>query len=85
MYVGELFPSEIISIAYAYVSTIGTLGASVSPYIKEASKNWSMGLMSMIALIAAGHVFLLRETKNTVTIAAIPERLISPKEQETTK
>ena len=64
VYVGELFPYDITSIAYAYVSTIGTLGASASPYIKQASKNSSMIIMTTIAFVAAVHVFLLPETKN---------------------
>lgn len=73
VYVGELFPSQITSIAYAYVSTIGTLGASASPYIKLATKNFSMIIMTIICVVSGLHVLFLPETKNNPTQLHIKE------------
>jgi hypothetical protein len=60
VYLSELYPSEITSISYGYMSAVGSLAASASPYIKLATKDSSMIVMAGMAFIAAGHVGCLR-------------------------
>lgn len=67
VYLSELYPCEITSIAYGYMSAVGAAAASASPYIRLATKDSSMLFMSGMALIAAGHVGCLPETKDTPT------------------
>jgi MFS family permease len=67
VYLSELYPCEITSISYGYMSAVGAAAASASPYIRLATKDSSMLLMAGLALVAAGHVGCLPETKGTPT------------------
>lgn len=74
VYLSELYPSEVTSIAYGYMSAVGTLAASASPYIKLAAKDSSMIVMSAMSFVAVGHVWCLKETKGNPTQMRIKER-----------
>lgn len=74
MYLSELYPSEVTSIAFGYMSAMGTLAASASPYIKLAAKDSSMIVMSALSFVAVGHVSCLRETKGCSTQLRVKER-----------
>ena len=60
VYLSELYPNEVSSLSYGWVSVTGTIGASLSPYIKLATANTTMFLM---ALLSGGMVFLARLLK----------------------
>lgn len=66
------------------MSAVGTLAATLSPYIRLAAKEKSMILMSGMSFLAAGHVFCLRETKGTPTRLRILEREQAEKESTIT-
>lgn len=55
--VSELYPTEVSSLSYAWVSVIGTVGATISPYIRLATANMTM---FTIAILCAATVFLVR-------------------------
>jgi len=53
VYVSELYPNEVSSLSYGWVSIIGTVGASISPYIRLATANFAMFVMAILAFVMA--------------------------------
>lgn len=74
VYVTELFPREITSIAVGYLSMMGAFASGVSPYIRLATKSVLMGIMAATSFIAAGHLTVLHETKDQRHRHRIAER-----------
>ena len=74
VYVTELFPSEITSIAMGYLNAVGAVAAAASPYIKLANKGASMTVMAVMAFMASAHLFCLQETKGLPQRQRILER-----------
>lgn len=74
VYVTELFPSEIATIALGYLGAIGAVAASASPYVRLANKAASVAIMATMSFVAAGHVLCLRETKGRPLRQRILER-----------
>jgi hypothetical protein len=60
IYLTELYPSEITTIAAGYMIAVSALAGATTPYMKLASKNGSMIVMAFMAFVAAGHVCCLR-------------------------
>lgn len=63
VFVAELFPTEISSLSFAWVSTVGTIGAMISPFIRLVTAKTTMFLICLLSLTAALLVRLLKETK----------------------
>jgi hypothetical protein len=57
VFITELYPIEISSLSYGWVSVIGCIGATISPYIRLATANMTMFVM---AILCAVTVFLVR-------------------------
>lgn len=74
VYVSEMFPNEVTSISYGWISVVGTIGASVSPYIKLAAANLTMFLMGALAFVMVFVVRTMKETKGTTIRTRIIER-----------
>lgn len=74
VYVAELFPTNVLSLAFGWVSAIGTVGAFISPFIRLLTANATMFIMGGLCL---GVFFLiqgLRETKGEKAQQEIEER-----------
>jgi hypothetical protein len=63
VYVSELYPNEISSLSYGWISIAGTVGASISPYIRLATANMTMFVMAGLSALMAFLVRTLNETK----------------------
>lgn len=59
VYLTELFPGEITSLAVCFFHSIGTLAASFSPYIKLVGKTSSLGVMAGMIFFGAGAISCL--------------------------
>lgn len=53
VYVSELYPNEVSSLSYGWVSIVGTVGASISPYIRLATANFAMFVMAIMSFCMA--------------------------------
>lgn len=74
VFVSELYPAEVSSLSYGWVSVIGTVGATISPYIRLTTANKTM---FVIALLCGASVLLVRtleETKGKPIRTRIKER-----------
>ena len=63
VYVSELYPNEVSSLSYGWVSIIGTVGASISPYIRLATANLTMFIIAILAFLMSLLIRSLAETK----------------------
>ena len=52
VFIAELFPAEITSLSFGWTSIIGTLGATLSPFIRLSSASYTMFLMFILNLIS---------------------------------
>jgi len=57
VFVGELFPTEVSSLSYAWVSIIGTVGAAISPYVRLFTADLTMFVMAILGVV---NIFLVR-------------------------
>jgi MFS family permease len=57
VFVSELYPAEVSSLSYGWVSVIGTVGACIAPYIRLATANMTMFI---IAILCGVTIFLVR-------------------------
>lgn len=64
------------------MSAVGAAAASVSPYVRLATKSDSMLLMAGLSAVAAGHVGCLPETKGSPTKLRVKEREQVTEKQE---
>jgi len=62
VFVSELFPYEVSSLSYGWTSIVGTIGASISPYIRLATANMTMFVMALLSVL---NVFLVRTLSET--------------------
>lgn len=74
VYLSELYPNEVSSLSYGYVSVTGTVGASLSPYIKLATADATMFVMGILSGAMVFLVRLLKETKGKTIRMRIKER-----------
>lgn len=49
--VSELFPAEVSSLSYGWVSVIGTLGAVAAPYIRLVTANMTMFVIAILCVL----------------------------------
>lgn len=63
VYVSELYPNEVSSLSYGWISIAGTVGASISPYIRLATANLTMFVMAILAGLMSFLTQSLNETK----------------------
>lgn len=64
VHISELIPPHTTSIAFGFISSIGTLGAFASPYIRLAAAKTAFFVEAGFCLLGAYLVGKLRETKN---------------------
>jgi hypothetical protein len=50
VFVSEMFPIQVSSLSFGWISTAGTIGASIAPYIRLATANLTMFVMSFASL-----------------------------------
>lgn len=60
VYVAELFPSNVLSLAFGWVSAMGTVGAVSAPFIRLLTANATMFFMSGLCIAT---IFVLRGLK----------------------
>lgn len=48
VYVSELFPTNVLSLTFGWISAIGTVGAFLSPYIRLLTANATMFVMTAL-------------------------------------
>ena len=63
VYISELFPNEVSSLSFGWVSIIGTVGASIAPYIELLTADMTMFIMSLLAVVIVIVLRPLAETK----------------------
>lgn len=63
VYVAELYPSNVLSITFGWVSGVGTIGAFSAPFIRLVTANTTMFFMSGLCVVSVLLVIRLRETK----------------------
>jgi OCT family organic cation transporter-like MFS transporter 16 len=83
VYLAEIFPTRIRSLAFGWASALGTIGSAASPYIRQISD--SIGLSSWIipgvfGLFSTACIFPLTETFGMGMEEEIEE--LKPKEEE---
>jgi MFS family permease len=74
VYVSELYPNEVSSLSYGWISVAGTVGASISPYIRLATANLTMFIMAILSVAMAFFTQSLNETKGKAIRTRILER-----------
>lgn len=74
VYLSELYPNEVSSLSYGWVSITGTIGASLSPYIRLFTANLTMFIMGVMAGLMIIVVRPLQETKGKAIRIRIKER-----------
>ena len=63
VFLAELYPAEITSVSIGWVSVVGTVGASISPFIRLATAETTLFLMAALNLGSFFLIGLLNETK----------------------
>ena len=63
VYVAELYPSNVLSITFGWVSGVGTIGAFSAPFIRLVTAKTTMFVMSALCIISIFLIVRLRETK----------------------
>jgi hypothetical protein len=53
VFIAELYPSEITSVSFGWVSIVGNIGATISPFIRLATAQFTLFLMAALNLISA--------------------------------
>jgi MFS family permease len=71
VYIAELFPSNVLTLAFGFISAVGTVGAFCSPFIRLLTANATMFVMSILCIIAFILLKPLRETKGEKSIEEI--------------
>jgi MFS family permease len=74
VFVSELFPTEVSSLSYGWVSVIGTVGAAASPYIRLFTANLTMFVIAILCFLVVVAVRTLEETKGKTITTRIKER-----------
>jgi uncharacterized membrane protein (DUF106 family) len=64
----------VSSLSYGWVSVIGTVGATIAPYIRLATANITMFIIAILCGIIVLLVRLLEETKGKAIRTRIQER-----------
>jgi hypothetical protein len=52
VFIAEMYPAEITSVSFGWVSIVGTVGASISPFIRLATAQFTLFLMAALSLIS---------------------------------
>lgn len=68
VYVAELFPSNVLSLTFGWVSAVGTVGAFAAPFIRLLTADATMFFMSILCIVSLFLIKGMRETKDQKTI-----------------
>ena len=60
VYIAELFPSDVSSLSFGWISAMGTVGAVVAPYIRLLTANTTYFVMCGLCVLA---IFLISRLK----------------------
>ena len=60
VYIAELFPSDVSSLSFGWISAMGTTGAVVAPYIRLATADTTYFVMCGLSILA---IFLISKLK----------------------
>jgi len=63
VFIAELYPSEITSVSFGWINIIGTIGATISPFIRLATAQITLFLMAFLNVINFFLIKKLDETK----------------------
>lgn len=63
VFIAELYPSEITSVSFGWINIVGTLGATIAPFIRLATAELTFFLMGALNLINFVLIGKLNETK----------------------
>ena len=73
VFIVELFPASVTSLSFGWVSAVGTVGATISPFIRLATAQFTYFLMAILSLVGIILIRTLRETKGQPIRADILE------------
>jgi hypothetical protein len=71
VYVAELYPTCVLSLAFGWTSTVGSIGAFSAPFIRLLTADATMFFMSGLCIACVFVVNGLRETKGEQTAQEI--------------
>ena len=74
VFIAELFPSDVTSLSFGWVSAIGTVGAVTAPFIRLLTADATYFIMGGLCLLAIFFVSGLKETKGEQIKQGIEER-----------
>lgn len=60
VFIAELYPAEITSVSFGWINIVGTIGATLSPFIRLATAEITLFLM---AFLNVGNFFLIQRLK----------------------
>lgn len=63
VHISELIPPHLTSIVFGFISSVGTLGAFASPYIRLATTKTAMFIEAIFCFSGAYLILKLKETK----------------------
>ena len=63
VYIAELFPSDITSLSFGWISAMGTVGAVSAPFIRLLTADATMFFMSVLSVVGILMIKGLGETK----------------------
>jgi hypothetical protein len=62
VFIAELYPAEITSVSFGWINIVGTLGATISPFIRLATAEITLFLMAVLNI---GNFFLIQKLHET--------------------
>ena len=74
VYAAELYPTNILSLAFGWISTAGSIGAFTAPFIRLLTADATMFFMAGLCVMSFFLVGGLRETKGEKPVHEIFER-----------
>ena len=74
VYIAELFPSDVSSLSFGWISAMGTVGAVTAPFIRLLTADATMFFMSILSIVGILMVKGLKETKGKEIRQGIEER-----------
>lgn len=74
VFIAELFPSDVTSLSFGWVSAVGTVGAVTAPFIRLLTADATYFIMGGLCLVAILLVNRLKETKRGPIRQGIEER-----------
>lgn len=58
VFIAELYPAEITSVSFGWINIVGTIGATLSPFIRLATAEITLFIMAFLNI---GNFFLIQK------------------------